>query len=283
MDYKEHIEKALFYIEKHLFEKLTNELCAKSCGYSEYHFLRIFKAVTGYTPMDYIRKRRLTEASKLLLETDMSLEEIAFNSGFNSIENFIRVFHSEHNVTPGLYRQTKSSLHLLNPIFITTKIEFKQPIIKKMDEITIIAYRFKTNMRDRHYDIPKFWNKYHSKKMYDNLTRLINKNRVDIGYCKVISDEEVYYYIGVESEYKDIRKLDLFTLTFPKSMYAVFKSPKTDKYNFVEMIHQTWNYIYVKWLPDSDFIQSSIYAFESYNESSRSYSEKIYIPIKMEE
>ncbi len=60
MEYKEHIEKALDYIESNLTENINIADCAEISGYSMYHFLRIFKQTVGFTPADYIRKRRLT-------------------------------------------------------------------------------------------------------------------------------------------------------------------------------------------------------------------------------
>ena len=61
MDYLVHMKKAIDYIEDNLQNDIDLASCAKSCGYSQYHFLRLFKYVTGITPADYIRKRRLSE------------------------------------------------------------------------------------------------------------------------------------------------------------------------------------------------------------------------------
>ena len=44
MDYKEHIKKAVEYIEENLKDEIDLSACAKACGYSQYHFLRVFKA-----------------------------------------------------------------------------------------------------------------------------------------------------------------------------------------------------------------------------------------------
>jgi AraC family transcriptional regulator len=52
MDYKEHIAKAVEYIEQNLTNEINLVACAKVCGYSEYHFLRVFKEVSGLTPAD---------------------------------------------------------------------------------------------------------------------------------------------------------------------------------------------------------------------------------------
>ena len=58
MNYKEHNEYSLDYIESNLKAELKLTDLAKAAGYSEYHFLRVFKQVLRLTPADYIRKRR---------------------------------------------------------------------------------------------------------------------------------------------------------------------------------------------------------------------------------
>ena len=57
------MERILKYIETHICESLTNKQLAKIAGYSEYHFIRLFKEYTNMTCMHYIWKRRLIKAS----------------------------------------------------------------------------------------------------------------------------------------------------------------------------------------------------------------------------
>ena len=101
------------YIEQNLFLDLTLEDCAKATGYSLYHYCRVFNATMGITVKEYIRKRRVSEAAKMINETSLSLKEIAYRCGFNSQENFIRVFRSVFGITPNDYKTTKYTLHLL--------------------------------------------------------------------------------------------------------------------------------------------------------------------------
>jgi len=61
MEYRVHIERALQYIEENLKYELTAASIAGAAGYSEYHFLRIFRQTTGMTPGDYIARVWLPE------------------------------------------------------------------------------------------------------------------------------------------------------------------------------------------------------------------------------
>ena len=59
--YQDCIQRVLDYIEDNLQYNLTNTELANIAGYSEYHFLRIFRNIVHLTPADYIRKRRIAE------------------------------------------------------------------------------------------------------------------------------------------------------------------------------------------------------------------------------
>ena len=87
MDYREHIRKAIEYIEENLPDEMDVACLARAAGYSEYHFLRIFREVSGMTPADYIRKRRLSEIARQMAESGRPASDIAFAYGFHSKEN----------------------------------------------------------------------------------------------------------------------------------------------------------------------------------------------------
>ena len=116
MDYQEHIRKAIEYIEENLTDALDNRTLARAAGYSEYHFLRVFREVSGLTPADYIRKRRLTEIACRMAENSRPASAIAFAYGFQSKENFTRAFKREHGILPTEFRAAGNSLKLYGPL-----------------------------------------------------------------------------------------------------------------------------------------------------------------------
>ena len=69
------------------------------------------------------------------------------------------------------------------------------------------------------------------------------------------------------------------TLTIPGGLYAMFKTPVSNHFDFINTIHRTWNYINNVWLPNSGYRRTGGFEFECYVEQSREFSEKIYIPI----
>lgn len=101
----EHVQLALDYVEDNYGSNISlSDVASYSCC-SEYHFSRLFKKITGYSPYEYIVKYRLNKAKNLLKNTDNSVEEIAECVGFGSTSNFIRTFRELEGMTPLKYRK----------------------------------------------------------------------------------------------------------------------------------------------------------------------------------
>ncbi|MGX7198122.1 helix-turn-helix transcriptional regulator [Enterococcus olivae] len=104
MDYTEDIQKALVYIEENLTETLSLENISKKVGMSEFHFQRVFKKQLHMGIYKYIQKRRIANASLLLLNSELKILDIALISGFSSQEAFSRVFKKYYQLAPRQYR-----------------------------------------------------------------------------------------------------------------------------------------------------------------------------------
>lgn len=78
---------------------------ASEINYSYSHLNRIFKQETGISPSKYLKKQRMIYASKLLTETDMTLEDIAYQVGYSSCPHFIVAFKKEFQTSPYAYRK----------------------------------------------------------------------------------------------------------------------------------------------------------------------------------
>ena len=91
------------YIKEHLTEELSLEQVAKTVHLSPNHFHGSFKAAVGKTLRDYVEEQRLKQAISLLLTTDRSLTEIAYDCGFSSQSYFSYVFKRRMHCTPRQY------------------------------------------------------------------------------------------------------------------------------------------------------------------------------------
>lgn len=78
---------------------------AKACGFSERHFLNLFREEKKCTVAQYIKSFQVTKAKTYLLETNLPLKEIAYRLGFSSPANFTSAFRSATGKTPGQLRK----------------------------------------------------------------------------------------------------------------------------------------------------------------------------------
>ncbi len=98
-------EAARFICEN--FEKpLTLEVVAKRVRMSKTYFCKMFREKTGFGFTDYISGVRITEAAKMLTDTDMDITEIATKCGYNDSSYFATVFKRIKGVTPVKYRKS---------------------------------------------------------------------------------------------------------------------------------------------------------------------------------
>lgn len=96
---------AIDYIENHLHEKLDLETVAGAVHYSKYYLHRMFTDTVGLTIHDYVQRRRLTEAAKLLAFSDRPILEIALLAGYESQQSFTDIFKAMYKKSPNRYRE----------------------------------------------------------------------------------------------------------------------------------------------------------------------------------
>jgi transcriptional regulator GlxA family with amidase domain len=88
---------------------------ASVSGVSEAHFARSFKDAFGTPPHRYLLTRRLERAKALLRDTDLSITEIAFQTGWQSLGAFGRTFHDVTGESPSALRaREQAATHALD-------------------------------------------------------------------------------------------------------------------------------------------------------------------------
>jgi AraC family transcriptional regulator len=103
-DRRRAVESAL-WIDAHAAEPVGLGDLAERAGLSPYHYLRVFSSSLGVTPHQYLIRRRLCRAARLLTEEDRPITDIAFDTGFGDLSNFVRSFHRAAGVSPRGYRR----------------------------------------------------------------------------------------------------------------------------------------------------------------------------------
>lgn len=95
---------ALMQCEEHLDDQVSLADLASIAGYSPHHFHRIFRAVVGEAPKEYVRRLRLELAVRRLKTTPDDVLDIALASGFATHETFTRAFVHRFGISPSEFR-----------------------------------------------------------------------------------------------------------------------------------------------------------------------------------
>ncbi len=104
-EHSDNIKKVYDFIQENHSSKITLAEMAELVNMSGVSFNRFIKRHTGKTFVEYLNDVRVGYAARWLIEKDLSVSEIAFVCGFNSIANFNRVFKKCKNRTPSQYRE----------------------------------------------------------------------------------------------------------------------------------------------------------------------------------
>lgn len=99
------INKVCLFIQNHYTSKITLKEVADSIHMSESNFCKFFKKATGKTFTDYLNEMRINEACRLITQTDHTINQIAFQCGFETLSYFNRVFLHKMKMTPSNYRR----------------------------------------------------------------------------------------------------------------------------------------------------------------------------------
>jgi AraC-like DNA-binding protein len=98
------IARACAHVAANASDAIRLGTVAALVGMSSASFCRYFKCHTGRTFVEYLNEYRVGMACRMLLETDASITEIAFDSGFSNLSNFNRRFKRVKQMTPRAYR-----------------------------------------------------------------------------------------------------------------------------------------------------------------------------------
>lgn len=103
MKTNDNVNTMLKYIDEHLEEEITTKVLANIAGYSEYHFIRLFKSCMNVNLMEYVCKRRLIKASEDILAGEKIID-VAMKYCWHSHSGFTKAFNREFDFPPSLLR-----------------------------------------------------------------------------------------------------------------------------------------------------------------------------------
>jgi transcriptional regulator, araC-type len=136
-DYVQRINKVVAYINNHLDETLDLKTLANEAALSDFHFHRIFKALKGEAIGGYITRLRLEATARLLLYTALTIEEIAFNIGYETPASLSKAFKKQYSISPTEYRTNKDT-YIMKKEIINPDLALKAPKIVTLEPKNLI-------------------------------------------------------------------------------------------------------------------------------------------------
>ncbi len=262
------ILKAIEFIEDHLTEEITVADVAESVSFSLYHFSRTFSRATRHSPYDYLMRRRLCEAARLLLDSDEKIIDIAYKFQFNAPETFSRTFKRMFNLQP---RQVKSQQCLdqrqlmtrLTPEyleFLSGDIALK-PEAKKIPSIQIAGIAAQIDILDPNSAISALWNLLRNE-IQSGMLESENRDYYGIMmFSQYCPGRPIMYMAGVSLMESEKAPSFFVQKNIPAMDYACFKlSAQANAAYF------TRNYIYHTWWPKATNSPLAMFEIEFFSD-----------------
>lgn len=263
MDYLKKVQMGIDYIEKNLDFDIKIEEVSSNVGISQWHFQRIFKALTKETLKTYIRSRRFANALDKLMHTDTRIVDIALTSGYETQESFTRAFKTTFSMTPNKYRKIGNNSLFLKKVELTD--EYLLHINKNISlvpEIYLQEPMCFVGLRTQFYGPDSEKNNISEKlpPLWANFMERIAeiKNRIP-GKCygivnQIKSNTDQLEYLAVTAVNEGNNEL-------PKGMVS-FKTPLTQYARFthkgeITNIDNTVDYVYSNFLLNSTYKHTS--------------------------
>ncbi len=264
------LNRAIRYIEANLQQPLNLPDIAKQAAQSSYHFARMFRELTGESPMDYVRKRRLTECAKEMQKNGGNLLEIGMQYQFASQEVFTRAFKRQFHITPGKFYNLKTPLktYFKDPIDVETVTLLQQditmqPKIITMGPVSVVGCEEEIVSQEDSpigNNIPEVWGKLNE--YIDKIENKVAGRSFGIWRVKGgdLNSGVFTYTAAKEVEHLDEVPDGLIGFTLPQRGYAVF----THK-GAVWDLAKTSKYIWTTWFPRSGYEYDGSPDFEYYD------------------
>jgi AraC family transcriptional regulator len=256
--YLDRIQRGIDYIESRLEEELALCDVAKAAAISQWHFQRMFRALTGETLKTYVRSRRLANSLERLLTTELRVLDIALLAGFESQESFARAFKQAFGLTPQEYRRLGDKSLFLK------KVQFNEEYLRHINRNVSLApeieeqpRRLFVGMRTLFFSVdseknnigeklPPLWQAF--------LPRLSEIARAVPGCCYGVvrqdqaDSERLEYHAAIEVTDAGAVPAGMVSIELSPARYAKFAHRGQ-----AERIDHTVNYVYSTWLAQSGY------------------------------
>jgi AraC family transcriptional regulator len=299
-DYLSRINKVIDYIEYHPDKSFTLEELSSVASFSKFHFTRIFQALTGETPFQFVLRLRIERAATLICShKNESITQIAFRCGFSDLTIFSRNFSKYFHCSPSQYRRQKSNISQmlrnnhqdadkssayfcfgLNSLKWKTDMKLNKSVeVKDLPKMTIAYIRHIGPYKGNEKLFETLWNKlfswagprglvggkdFRSLIIYHDDPNITSEDKLRMSVCITVPPDT--------RTNGEIGKMELEAARYMKARFEVT----------AEEFAQAWDWVYGQWLPTSGYIPDDKPCFEMYPEEPKDgkFVVDICVPVK---
>lgn len=277
--HSEIVNRIQIYINQHLFEELETAKLSELAGVSFYYLRKIFKTVANENLGSYIQRLRLEYIAYQLVSTHTAVTEIISHTHLYNKSSLSKAFRKHFGMSPIQYR-TKYTLSTLPDNSAAVYDKDTLPQITRLSPVKVTCLQVKNeeiNMKI----YANLWKKLREFAEENHLTD--KKNRfvsLSLDEPYITHPDRCRYYLGIINNNASQSKGNFTTFTIPGGLHAIFRHKGSHK-----LLPEVYRYIYLNWLPRSEYQQREPLTFEVYLNSPREVpvellETEIYIPVR---
>lgn len=252
------LNEAMDYIDSHITEELDETKIEQITGTSIYHFRRLFSLLAGVTLGEYIRNRKLSNATFDLLHEGMSVTEVAFKYGYESVDGFSRAFKQWAGISPSEVNQ-EVNLKAFPKLSFQLTIQGGSDMDYRIEDkdafkIVGVSKRVPLQFEGENQEIIKLAQSITEEQRVKmrsfanvepfqvvNASYNFDENRMEE---KGSLDHMIGVMTTIESDFKGFDVVEVPALTWAKF---------SCRGEFPKVMQETWGKIFSEWLPSSNY------------------------------
>ena len=255
----EAVQRMQDYIESNLEQDISMADIAKAAGYSPWHSYRLFQSLLRMTPSVYIRRLRLSKSALRLRDEKVRIIDVAYDSGFESVDGYQRAFYREFGCNPYEYSVNPMPIYLFKPYGVKYSIRkdsnemsevksvFVQIVEKPARKVIIKRGKTATDYFGYSEEVGcDVWGLLCSMKSISGepVCLWLPKHLIPEGTGAYVQGVEV----ALDFDGRIPEGFDIIEL--PKCKYMMFQGEPFAEENFEEAIRQVWGAI-KKYIPET--------------------------------
>lgn len=257
IDHRHRVKRVMMHINQHLEQKCRLDELAEVACFSPFHFIRVFAAIMGETPLEYTVRKKMERAGFHLLRREYAITDIALDVGYDTSSSFCKAFKAHFGMSPRRFRDAMSknwyywANRTVYPIKGTRKrcrLGCPVPVIRFLPSLNVVCLENRGFVNGSYLKTASLSFKQLVKWLADlGLERTVQAFASIYPYrTSSLEDDKALNYVGaiLSRKIEFIKNLRYFVL--PQGRYAIFQH-----YGPYDFIMQTWNQVYANWLPRS--------------------------------